>query len=285
MADAITGNTELLATKNDLIISMVQKELQAAAKLLPTVSDFSSFAGKGVKEVRVPKLSSFTVAERTSGAAGDATALTAGADAIALDKNAYVAWVIDSFDEIQTTTNAQVEFAARAATAHGRFVDSELISGLEGVANLSINAGVPADITRDDVLAFREELMGKNANMDEVRLVVGPDMETALLKIAEFTRSDYYGSSNIPAGMIGRVYGMPVIVSNLLGTQQALCYEKSGYGIAFQQAPRMSSQGANEFGSGAERHVVDQVFGHGGLEIAQAGAAAGKSPLVAKLRD
>ena len=285
MADAITGNTELVATKQDLIASIVLKELQFQAKLSQTVTDVSMFAVKGAKTISFPKLSSFSVINRVSGVAGAASALTAVTDILNLDFNAYVAWIIDSFDEVQTTIQAQIEFARRAASAHGRYVDTQLISKISSVAGLNLNGAVPADITRNDILDMREFLFKNEADMNAVQLVIPADQEKAMLKVDEFTRADIYGSSNIPSGMIGKVYGVPVMVHNGMTAQQAFMYEKSGIALGFQKAPSLSSQSANEYGANALRYAMDQLFGIAGLRIAEKGVAAGKSCLVAKLAD
>jgi hypothetical protein len=281
MADVITGNTELLSTKQSLILSLVQKELKFAAKLFPTITDLSAYAGKGTKSFTVPNLSSFTVVNRVSGAQGDSSVLTAGSDLMNLDYNAYVAWIIDSFDEIQSNINVQMENASRAASALGRYVDTQVIAKLDSIAGY--NQGAATTVTADILLDLREYLLNSHANPQELTVLMGTDQEKAMLKIADFVRADYYGQSNIGSGIIGKVYGMNVMVHSGLAASKVYCYDKSGIAGAFQQQPSMSEQGANEFGSGAKRVAVDQIFGICGLQIAQNGAAAGKSPLVSMM--
>jgi len=279
MADAITGNTELSATKQDVIAAIVQKELKFAAKLVPFVTDLSVYAGKGAKSVKVPKLTSFTVVDRASGAAGDATALTSSVDTIDLDQNAYVAWIVDSMDEVQTMIDAQIENARRAASAHGRYVDTAIITKAEAVAVATTTAG---NISRNIVLEMREAILKRDGDLGMCLFAISPAQETAMLKVDEFTRADIYGSAVVPNGVIGRVYGIPVIVHNGLADAQFFLWEKSGLGIAFQGAPNMSSQPANEYGTPAQRVAMDQLFGVGGLHIAEHGVAAGLSALVVK---
>ena len=279
MADAITGNTELSATKQDVIAAIVQKDLKFAAKLVPFVTDLSVYAGKGAKSVKVPKLTSFTVVDRASGAAGDATALTSSVDTIDLDQNAYVAWIVDSMDEVQTMIDAQIENARRAASAHGRYVDTAIITKAEAVAVATTTAG---NISRNIVLEMREAILKRDGDLGMCLFAISPAQETAMLKVDEFTRADIYGSAVVPNGVIGRVYGIPVIVHNGLADAQFFLWEKSGLGIAFQRAPNMSSQPANEYGTSAQRVAMDQLFGVGGLHIAEHGVAAGLSALVVK---
>jgi hypothetical protein len=282
MADAIQV---LPNTKNDLIIERVQRELKFRAKLFSTVTDLSAFAVKGTKSISIPQLSSFSVTNRTFGAAADATALTDAKDTINLDKNAYVAWVEDKSDEIQSTIEFRMEASIRAASAHGRNVDTEILTALGSIASLNINGAVPADITQDNILTMRKHLLDSEGRLEDSVLVIGTESEKAMLSIAEFIRADAYGSSNIPMGVIGFVYGVPVMVHTGVAGKQAYMYTKDGIGLAFQKAPSMSEQGANEYGADSVRVAMDQLFGLGGLQLGVNGVLATESPLVAKLED
>lgn len=279
MADVITGNTQLTATKQDLIAAIVQKELAFQAKLTPYFTDVSMFCVPGAKTISFPKLSSFTVVDRASGAQGDASVLTSSVDTLDLEWNAYVAWIIDSSDEIQSAIPAQVEFARRAAAALGRYVDTKILAELETVGVATTTAGA---ISRDIVLEMRASLLKHHAQLDQLMLAISPDDEATMLKIAQFTEAQIYGSSNVPNGVIGSVYGVKVVVHPGLVANQYYMAEKNGLCYGFQKAPSMSDQGANEYGTAAKRVAMDQLFGVQGLEIAQDGVGAGLSALVVK---
>lgn len=281
MADLITGNTQLGPTKQDVIAAVVQRELAFAAKLMPYVTDVSVFAAKGAKSISFPKLTSFSVVNRASGVQGDASVLTSAVDTIQLSFNAYVAWIIDSMDETQSTIEAQVAFAQRAASALGRYVDTQILACAAADAGLDVGA---APITRDLILDMREYVLGTGqANMDQLVLVVGVDQEKEMLKISEFSQAQVYGGAVIPSGVIGKVYGMPVLVHSGVAAGHAHLWEKGGIAVGFQKSPAMSVQPANEFGVGAMRSAMDQLFGVDSLQQAVNGAAAGKSPLIAYL--
>jgi len=256
MADAIQTYG---VTRRDLIEAEVQKELAFKAKFMPYVSDVSSMAELGAKQISFPKLSSFTVIDRVAGVAGDATALTDSLDTLLLDKNAYVAWIIDSMSKAQTAINAELENAGRAAGAQGRYVDTQIVATAE-TAGVVIPSAV-GDITRDIVLDMQEDLELKDADMSQVALFISPAQRKAMLKIQQFTEAQLYGTSNIPSGVIGSVYGVPVVVSNNLAAQQYFMFEKTGLAIGFQKGLSMSEQGANEYGVDAKRIAMDQLFG------------------------
>lgn len=280
MADAIHGNTQLAATKQDLVAAMVQRELKFQSKLLPFVTDVSQFAVKGAKTVSFPRLGSFTAVDRASGAAGDATVIASTTDQLALDKAAYVAYIVDSQDSIQSVLNYELECAKRAASAHARFVDTTILANVESEAEATTT--VAALITRDVILEMRKKYLKQFGLIGEASLWISPDQEEAMLKISQFTEAQIYGNSNIPSGVIGSVYGIPVIIHAGMSADQYYLVGKSGLAIGFQQSPMMSEQGANEYGAGAKRVAVDQLFGTKGLQIAEAGAAVGKSALMIK---
>lgn len=285
------GHVQVGATKQDLIAAAVQKELRESSFLTNFVTDVSGFAGKGMQSISFPRLSSFTVQERPSAVAGNIQNLTASVDKLDLDKRAYISWLIDSNDDIQATINYQIEAAMYAAKAHARFVDNTLINEAILRASLSVNGGTAADITDGAILEMRRYLMENNANMSDVVLVVPPSQEEAILKIAKFSEAQIYGQSVIPAGVIGRVYGIPVLIhnSNELGEQQSLMFEKSALAIGFQKLPSFDEQKKIEFGTGATLQALDQLFGVKGMQLGVSTpkhtVATGVSPLIAKLAD
>lgn len=277
----VTGNTELLATKNAIITSMVQKELAFAAKLLPTVTDVSSFAGKGMKSISFPKFDGFTVENRASGVAATKQNLTATADLLPLDRRATVSWLIDSMDELQSSVDVQAEYIKRAASAHGRDVDNQIVAALE--AGAGYNQGAATTVTAAILLDMREYLIEHFADMNQVVIVMGADQEKAMLQIADFVRADYYGTSNIPSGAIGKVYGIPVIVRAGLAASKVYMYEKSGLAIGFQRGALYAEQDANEYGVGSKLAIVDQLYGVKVLQDNALSVGAGLSPLITKM--
>ena len=277
MADAISTP----GLSMELIAAAVQKELQFKAKLASKITDVSQFAEPGLNQISFPKLSSFTVVNRAAGSAGDATALTDSKDTMDLNFNAYVSWVIDSKSKIQTRIDAEIENAVRAASAQGRYVDTQIVAEAETVGFATTTAG--ASITRDIILEMQEALWKNDADMDAVSLWLPPSQRTALLKIEEFTRADAYGSSNIPGGVIGSVFGVPVVVTNAITSASSYyMVEKSALAIGFQKGLSMDEQGANEFGVGAKRKAMDQLFGVQGLQLGEKGVAGTESALLVK---
>lgn len=279
MADAIHGNTELGATKEDLIAQSVQRSLAAQANLTGLVMDVSRFALPGYKSISFPKLGEFTAVDRASATAGDATVITSTVDQLDLDHCAYVAWIVDHCDQVQSRISIQTELAARAATAHARKIDADLIAEMELAGVATTTAGA---ISKDIFLEMREGLLTRGGDLSRMHFVCGPGSETLLLKIADFVRSDAYGVSSIPTGRLGRLYGVDVTVNRQLGANTFYMLDEEGLAFGLQSSPSFSEQGANEHGSMAKRAVLDQLYGVKAMQIGVQGVGVAESALIVK---
>ncbi len=285
MADVITGNTELGATKQDLIAALVQRELAFNAKLLQYFTDVSSFAIPGSKSISFPKLTSFTVINRTEGAQGDASALTATVDTLSLDFNAYVAYIIDATTKLQSNINAEMEYAKRAAAAHGRYVDSQIIVKIAAAAAHFQNVGADVDVTYANLIDMQSRYLTADGLIEQGAWLVSVSQNKAMVGLAEFKDVSAFGEMVIRDGYVKQLLGMPVVIHNGLAAKQLFLCGKEALAIGFQKDPAMGEQPANEYGVGAVRTAVDQLFGIKALQTGEKGAAAGKSPLILGLND
>lgn len=285
MSDAYIADTELAATKAVYISNLVQRELAAAAILRGTITDVSAYAQAGLKTISFPKLTSFTVGNRTEGVLGETQAITSAVDDLSLSFNSYVSWGIDAFTAKQSRIDAQVESIKRASAAMGRYVDSQIIVKLAAICSDFRNTGSDVDATYANLLAMRKYLLQKDAMLNMCSIIASPAQEAVLLSLDEFKRFDYAGQSSIHNGIVGQILGMPVYVSNLLADKQLFMYEKSACVIGFQKEAEYGEQSFIELGVGAKRAAVDMYFGLAGQQLAVHGAASGKSPLVAGLND
>jgi len=285
MPDVYMGNTQLGDTKATLISSLVQRELAFAAILRGAVTDVSNFALPGAKEIKFPKLSSFTVANRSEGVLGETTAVTASSDLLALNFNAYVSWAIDAFTARQSSIDSQLESIKLASQAMGRYVDEQIIAKMVASAASFINVGTDADTTYANLVDMRKNLLKADAILGQCAIVCSPAQEAAIMKLTEFKDASVYGQANIPRGVVGQILGMPVYIHNGLLDKQLFMFEKSAVAIGFQKEAQYGEESFLELGVGAQRCAVDQYFGLAAMQTGLKGAASGKSPLIVGLND
>lgn len=273
----MTVQTAANATKNLLITNLVQKELAFGVKIANSgiITDLSQFAVKGSKEVHMPKLTGFTAASRVAGAAYVPSVLTDSVDILALNKIEGLSYVQDG-SLIQSTIAWELEAAKRAASALARKIESSLVSGIIAAGTA---VGTAGNITKAIVLDAREALLKANADMNNVVLVISPNQESALLGLSDFTQAFLYGAPNSPLydGLIGKVFGIPVVVSNALGDADFFFIEKSGYAVAYQAGPDMGSMPDVNYGPKAFVTSMEVIYGHAPMQ-----ASAGVSPLIIK---
>lgn len=257
------GNTDLTATKNQLIVALVQRELIAKAVVMPSIYDASVYAVKGTKSISVPRAGSFSVEDRATTAQATLANVTYAVDTIVLDQMSTVSWVVDPQDEVESQVDVQADLAQRAAKAHSKNFDTLVIAGLEADSTATTTAGA---ISKAIFLEMRQLLLAAEADAGQLTFLCGPDSETALLSIAEFVEADKYGSAIIPTGVIGKLYGVEVRVSTLVAANRFYMYDKEGYGFAIQQQLQMGERAAPEYGSSAVLKVLDMKWGHDRLQ-------------------
>lgn len=272
----MASQTASTATKNQLITSLVQKELQFQVKIANSglITDLSQFAVKGVREIHMPKLTSFTSSARTAGSAYTDSVVSDSADALLLNKIQGVQYILDSA-LVQSTVAFEIESAKRAASAVARKIENDVVDAILAAGTA---VGTAGDITKSIILDARELLMTANADMNQVVLVVGPDQEKAMLGITDFTHAYVYGAgAPLYDGMIGKVFNIPVVVSNALAAGEFFFLEKSSFAVAFQAGPSIASMPAIEYGASATKSVVEVIWGCAPMQ-----ASAGVSPLIIK---
>lgn len=279
MADAITAATELNPTKQEVIAARVQRELIEGSVVAPRVTDWSFLAEPGASQIELPKGGSFTVLNRPEGSPGDAEAVAFTTDVMPLDQNAYVAYIVDYKSRVQSRIDIQLELAGRAARAHAKYLDDQLVARMEAAGRATATAGT---ISYAICLEMQETFLNAEGNLDSSTLLVGVDTRSALLNIDEFKRADIRGVSPIPSGIVGEILGMPVVVSTKVAANSYYLFDREAVGFGLQAGPSFSEQNQNEYGSQARRAVLDQLFGTWAGFLGQQGAGATESALIIK---
>ena len=158
------GNTELSATKQEIITEIAQRALISESKLMATMSDFSNRAVKGASQVSIPKYSSlFTVENRASATAGSNQNPAFAKDTMDLDVRAHIPWLIDSDDEIESTLDVQAEYIRHASAEHARDFDARAIVKMEAAGITTTTAG---DVSQAVVLEMQRILLKNKARLD-----------------------------------------------------------------------------------------------------------------------
>lgn len=276
MADVLTGKTEVDAVSMEMIASIIQDELIQRSILLPTVLDFSAMVGPGMDKLKIPRAGSFTAEAKAENTALNAQALTMATDDLALDKHYAVQALIEDFAKIQSQPDVLRIYLERFASALAYQVDVDLYSQLSSPSTSSPDhqidwANAPTDtVTKADFLAAMKLLKIQNAPQDgNFFALINPKRESEVLALSDFVDADKWVSGSESAklnGVIGRVYGFNVLVSNIVSDDDCIFYHKSAVAFARQLMPRVQSQYQLEHL--ADRVSMDHVYG---VKVLQSG--------------
>lgn len=257
------GLTEVSATSMDVVASIVQDTLKQESKLLPLVSDYSAFAIKGAANVKVPRRTQFTAADKAENTALTAQELTFAVDTIALSKNKAIYAALEKMADVQATPNVESEIIMEMAKELALQVDKDIFAQIALASAAAPDhriAFVGADVAQTDLLQARYLLNVQNVPMDNRFIGIAPDQEKALLSISDFVRADAYGSAGgLVAGEIGRLYGMTVVMSNVFTAARAYVWHKSAVGFAQQMTPEYSTD--YDLKNTAKEYLLQHLYG------------------------
>jgi N4-gp56 family major capsid protein len=251
MADSKTGVTETVATKQDVVSAIVQKELIQSSILIPTVTDLTPWVKKGATQVTAPRAGSFTVQDKAENTGTDWQSITFAGDALLLDKYKHIPALLEDIAQMQAAVDVEGEYIRRMASAMALQMDVDLIVQLKLCSASSPdhiralgNSG--AGITVANILEARKLLNQQNVPQSERFLVISPAQESYMLAIDNFVSAEKYGSSQpVMNAELGRVFGFTVLMHNSLSDAEALAYHKSHAAFARQQDPRFERQRAS----------------------------------------
>lgn len=267
MADQIIDSTEVNVTRMDYIVETVQRELAAQAKVAPLVMNVSEFALPGRRSISFPKLGSLSVQKLSEGQAGDAQALTATEDQLELDQLASVQFILKKQSELQSQLRFEESMISRAASAHSREVDKDILEAMAAGAaagnDVTYNAGTVEANILDSVKALDEA----NAPEEGRFLVFRPAQKKLILQIANLVQAERYGS-NIPVmkGEVGMAYGLRFVMSNIATTNFVdgvmLAFHNEALALGYQMNPMIDEEKDIRWGAGSRRFAVDQLYGY-----------------------
>ena len=262
---AVTGDTQLGPTKQEIIAEIAQRALISSSSVLASARDVSMFAVKGSNQISFPKNTTlFSAENRASATEATIQDVDFSKDTLDLDQRMIIAWAVDSDDEIESRLDVQRELIERASREHGRDVDAKLIAEMEASAITTTTAG---GLTQALVLEMRRVLLRNKANPSNLWLSVAPENEEELLQINPFTAADQYGSAVIPKGVLGTIYGVNIVMTPELSNNQFFMYESDGIGIGFQRRPQFDEVPSPLLGPGAKTQVLGQKYGVQALQL------------------
>ena len=261
MADNLIGVTE--AQRRALILGLVQKQLIASAKLAPTIMNVSEFAVPGAKSIAFPYAGNFTVNDKVENTALDAQTLTYSADTLELNKYKAVQWLIEDIASLQSAVSIEVDAISRAVRGLAKQLDTDVYASLKAASAAGPDhkvAYVGEKIALADILNGIKLLDLQDVPEEDRFLAVNPTEKAEILAIDGFIDASKLGTgAPLRSGQIGQIYGIPVIVSTVVATDNSVLYHRESTAWGLQAGPQYKTQ--DDLANIGMRHSVHQLYG------------------------
>ena len=235
------GVTEVTASSQEIVSSIVQETLKQRSILLPAVVDYSSFAQPGVDQVKIPRRTQFAAANKTENTALTAQEMTFSVDTINLNLHKAIYAELERIAGVQNMVNTESEIIKEMAAELALQVDKDLITQLKAVSTAAPDhlldyADTVGDvIAATDILEARRLLNVQNVPQEDRFMLISPTKEKEMLSIANFIEVDKYGPNDaISNAELGRIYGFRVLMHTELSAAESLFWHRSHVGYASQ---------------------------------------------------
>lgn len=175
---------------------------------------------------------------------------------ITVSRQAYCAFLVEDIEQVQAHVDLRAAYTDDTGYSLMSFVEGDATSGLQSLpANFSNLVGtLGSDPTADTIIDAKSNLDRADAPMNNRFMYVSPGFHNALLKIAQFTSSDYVGADNAKEAsangrMVGYKFGAPMYVSTLAANAPGVsgqaygwfCH-KRGVALIIQRGVRVHEQ-------------------------------------------
>lgn len=174
------------------------------------------FEGRAGDLIRMPRISRLGVKPKILKAPVEYQAITENEWSMSVNRYMESSFMVEDIVNIQAHTNLRSEYTTEIGRALARDIDFRLLAQRAAIIGADSTSHVVSTVplAKADILAAIEIMDRRRVPSDGRVLIVAPAHYSSLLNIDEFINRDYISGSPVENGMIGRVYGIPVVVSN-----------------------------------------------------------------------
>lgn len=205
------------------------------------ITMFPTMANRG-DVLHVPEIGRLAVNDKVYNTPVTLQARTETEYTITVDKYKETSFMIEDIAVAQTSFPLRKEYVNEAGEALARDMDNSIfaeratIQGWAGndggtpnahvvfVSSDGTSGGTPLSMNRAGLLAGIELLDEANVPDENRVLIVSPSQHLDLLTIEQFISADYVNNRPTVSGMVGQLYGIPVLKTNAIVVNSATGY-------------------------------------------------------------
>lgn len=200
--------------------------------------------GKKGDVVHIPEITRLAVNDKLYNTPVTLQSRTENEFTITVDKYKETSFMIEDVVNIQSKYNLRSEYTREAGYALARDIDNfvlglrSTIQGYNSQSNVvyvssdGTATGTPQALNRAGILSAKQILDEAFVPMTDRMMFISPGQLTDLLTIDQFISADYINGTPTVSGMVGTLYGMPVVVSNNIVTNSLTGYTNGADGVA-----------------------------------------------------
>lgn len=232
----------------EILFQDVQAYLVQEAVIVNTITDLTPRVKKGMKSVKVPRFSGLTVADvKQDGTDAAAGGMAAGQDTLVLSSFREVPEYIYEAADLESAVDLKNQFLDAAPRVLANDIEAAVYAQLklasaatpDHIIQLSdtFNAVVNTAPSLLDIQSAGLLLDKQNVPADERYLLVSHEIKVHLLGKSEIQDASKAGSNTaLINGEFARLFGMTMIVSNVVPAAECVAYHKTSCAFAMQQA-------------------------------------------------
>ena len=278
MADLGSGGLQTAATMFNSFIPEVWTQgvryyFQKNLILAGLATDWSDAVSAGGDTVHIPRINEQSSAVKAQGTAISWSHNTTdeSKDTLNIDNHHYSGLLVEDVAKVQASDDLMAKYTMELGYALAKKIEVTVEAGMESAGANSIElstGGSTKKLAKADIGTIIKTLASNDIDYldGSTYLVLGPDVYSSLFELDDFARADVIGDTfDYPriSGFIGKLAGVPVYMSNIVGTSSAATlgylFHKSFSNIAFSQRPRMQDQYDIDYLG--TKVVTDTVYG------------------------
>ena len=251
--------TQVDAASLEILSALVNLNLQRSLVMPGKLIDLSSEAVGGVDLIKIRKFTDLAVGTKAASTPVTYGISTLSVDQLALDQHKYVAFLMEEFAKIQGPQAFMQELAVNASIKMAQDYDKHLIDTVRGGATADALATASV-VAKADFIELRKLMDSANVPQMDRYVGIHPDNYAQVLAEASFVEADKIGGmGNIPAGVVGMVFGFQIIVNTGFVASEMVGWHKDCAAGAIQLSPSIRTQyDPDELG---DKWVLHTIYG------------------------
>jgi hypothetical protein len=245
----------------EILFRDVQAYLVQEAVIVNTITDLTGRVGVGQKSVKVPRFSGLTTADvKQDGSEATASGMQASQDTLVLDKFREVPEYIYEAADLESAVDLKDQFLDAAPRVLGNDMEEKIYAELKQasaatpdhiiqMSEAGIGGGANEAPSLTDIQQAGLLLDKQNVPRDGRYLLVSHEIKVHLLGKTEIQDASKSGTnSSIVNGEFARLFGMIMVVSNVVPAAECVAYHSSACAFAMQKEVEFIEEQQRSYG-------------------------------------